>query len=100
MNIHIADFRRHANAFKECFHGFNAFKGNFSFRTGGIGNAENINGKLRKACGVNGHYITRPAAPNCCQSCAVGDIKHAAEFVLQLMAGPVAQSAVACDIVM
>lgn len=61
--------------------------------------AQHIDRKLREARRVLFVNVPRPAAPDCGEPRAVGHVEHAAQLVLELVAGPVARRAAAGETV-
>ena len=91
----LPDAGGHMDRSEEILQCFNAFQdGFFRFRVV-IGNTHYIHRELGKARNIIEIYIACPASPDCRQSCSMGHIKHPAQLVLQLMAGPVTCSAAA-----
>ena len=93
----VVNIGGHTDVAEEAFHGCNALQSGGFWVTIVVGQAKNIHCQLGEAGHVLLIYIASPAAPNCGQACSVRYAEHAAELMLQLVAGPVTQGSVAGD---
>ena len=80
---------------EEIFQRLNTFQNSFLRICVIIRNIHDIYCEFSKTRNVIHIYVACPASPDCRQSRTVGHIEHAAQLMLQLMAGPVTHSAAA-----
>src|SRR5699024_9706930 len=85
----VSDIHRHLQRLIKCFHCFYAFYRRLHFVLSSF-HTHHIDRKSCEPLRARVHHIPCPASPYGCKPCTVSNVKHSAQFMLQLMAGPVA----------